>query len=243
MKYIGLTDKGKKTDINQDVYKLPPEYYSGSNPMYLFILCDGMGGHNAGNIASYYTAHWLFKEFYEEKPQKYLRYWFVKKIKSINDKIYKMGLRNSAYYGMGTTLLAFVSYGNKSYVFSVGDSRLYLCSNSQLTQITEDQSPVWNRYKAGKITKAQIIKQPDKNIITAAIGLPTPPEILVNKINLKKDDVILMCSDGITDVLTDDEIKESMAVPMNLTQKAEELLDNARLKGSIDDATVILIKK
>ena len=126
MEYIGLTDKGQKTAINQDIYKLPPEIFFEDKQQYLFILCDGMGGHNAGNIASYYTAQWLFKEFYEEKPQKYLRYWFIRKIKAINEKIYKMGLQNPAYHQMGTTLLVLIMDGKKGYVFSVGDSRLYL---------------------------------------------------------------------------------------------------------------------
>lgn len=241
MEYIGLTDKGSKTNTNQDIYKLPPEI--DSNKRYLFVLCDGMGGHNAGNIASYYTAQWLFKEFYEEKPQKYLRYWFMRKIKSINEKIYEMGLKNPAYYGMGTTLVALLIDGNKAYVFSVGDSRLYLYSGLLLTQITEDQSVVWERYKAGNITKDQLIEQPDKNIITGAIGLSDPPKINISTIKLKNDDVILMCSDGITDVLTDGEIKNSLGTPMNLMQKSEELLNAARLKDSIDDATIILIKK
>ena len=243
MRYIALTDKGKKTIVNQDIYKLPPETFLDNKQKYLFILCDGMGGHNAGNIASYYTAQWLFKEFYEENPQKYLRYWFLRKIKSINEKIYQMGLKNSAYYKMGTTLVAFLMDGNKGYVFSVGDSRLYLYSNRILTQITEDQSIVWTRYKSGQITKNQLIEQPDKNVILGAIGLPHPPEININTVKLKKDDVILMCSDGITDVLVDTEIKNLLGTPMNLKYKGEELLDAARLKGSIDDATIILIKK
>ena len=249
MEYYAKTDIGKKYDHNEDFYVLPEanEKYGiknidVKNKGMLFILCDGMGGGNAGEVVSELTASWIMKEYYAneemaDNPKEKLK----EIINSVNERIKKLSKEHEVYKGWGTTLVATLIIKNTAYVLSVGDSRLYLYGNKELIQITEDQSEVWEIYKKGIITKEEMRKHPHKHILNTVIGMEGELKINEYELNLEKDNILLMCSDGLTDMLTDKEIAERIN-RRSLKKTAEKLVKQANRTGGRDNITVILIK-
>ncbi len=245
MKYAGRTDKGKTRTKNEDYFLLPeenkkiglekPDLTRG----YLFVLCDGIGGHNAGDVALEKTAVWLMKDFYDEK---------IKNpdlediIKSVHTRIYNYSIHYVRYRNMGTTLVAALVKDDKLEICSVGDSRCYRLRDGELLQLTEDQSEVWQLYKEGKLTKDELRFHPFSNIITMSVGVQ--PEIEINRYlyNTKQNDIYLLCSDGLSDMLSDDEIKDILAYPVSLHKKANMLIKAANDAGGKDNITVVLVE-
>jgi PPM family protein phosphatase len=250
MIYYGITDRGMRREHNEDCYLLPSgkkaddiKIKNDKQKKQLFLLCDGMGGANAGEVASQMTARWFKEEYLKAFCLSQFSLFFA--ILNTNKKIYKLSIKHEQYRGMGTTLIAALFRNNK-YVsfFSVGDSRAYLLRDRELKQLTEDQSEVWKLYKSGAINKDKIGNHPGKHIVTNAIGIKktmTMSEINHVRMGTRKNDLYLLCSDGLTDMLTDSTIQRILNQCSSLQSKAEELVAAANEAGGMDNITVILI--
>jgi len=250
MKYYAKTDIGKKYDHNEDNYVLPKpnKKYNISKPDIknmgeLFVLCDGIGGSNAGEIASELTANWVFKDYYSIKDISInLTDKLEEIIKSVNDKIITLASEHEYYHGMGTTLVAVLILNNKAFVYSVGDSRVYVLKGDNLKQITEDQSEVWQLYKAGEISKNDIRYHPRSNVITMSIGVNKDIDIQHFVQEYNEGDVFLLCSDGLSDMLSDIEIKNILIKKQPLKRITKKLVKSANNNGGKDNITVIVVK-
>jgi len=240
MIFFAISEKGNKTALNQDYYILPPNDTDITNG-YLFIIADGLGGYNAGEIASKTASELLYHDFYKNPKKHNDQNWFINKLQKINKHIYDLGKSNTALFGMATTIVAFIIRDNRCMAFNVGDSRLYSFNRIGIKQITEDDSLAWIRYKKNIITKDEILLQSDKNIITQAIGDKAPPQIHYYQPDCNSN--FLMCTDGLSDFLTDNEMLQILNSGKSEKETLKNLIKTARAKGSTDDITIILIKK
>lgn len=232
--YFG-TNKGKVRDINEDNYLLT------ENKSYiLYAVADGMGGHNAGEIASEIAVNSL-KELFEKHDENLKVPTFINKsIIYANEKIREEAGKNDNYLGMGTTLTMAVIDKNENtlYVANVGDSRVYLISKDSIRQITSDHSLVAEFVKQGKITEKEAESHPKKNIITRALGTNHEVAADIFEIEIEKNSKLMLCSDGLTNHLDNEEILK--IINSNNENYAEKLIDMANKKGGTDNITVII---
>jgi len=190
--YFAISRQGNKNENNEDSFFIPlntdPDKLEKNG--FLFIVCDGVGGHQAGEIASRFCTEWLQHTFYDFDIQDQFRGFLEKTIKSINRRMYHFSGRNPAYRGMATTLVNLIIKNDKAFINNVGDSRIYLYDRKNLKQISEDHSLVWEDYKKGIFSKKMINKMPYKNIITQAIGLSSV--VKINSYELQKRHLLCM---------------------------------------------------
>lgn len=227
MIFASRTDKGLVRASNQDsVLVCPP----------LFGVADGMGGHKAGDVASRLTVEKLKGVLTDAAPSESL---LVGAIEEINAFLYEMQLKNIDLQGMGTTLS--VAWEADRYILlgHVGDSRAYLRRKGVLTQVTTDHSLVNEMVMKGLITKEAARTNPYRNVITRAIG--TDPEVKpdIIRVNKKKGDKWLICSDGLSGLVTDDEMNEMLG-SMTLEKTADALLQKAMERGAYDNISLVL---
>ncbi len=246
LKYFGKSVKGTRSSENEDFFLLPEDNEQlGVNVDLsrgsLFILCDGMGGAASGEVVSNLCANWFLKEFYSETDSSDPASWLLEEIKSLNNRLYQLSTEHKQYRGMGTTLVNLLIRENKAWVNNVGDSRLYRFSNGQLTQVTEDQSPVWRLYREGAITKDEILTNKRKNEISQAIASSPVVEPNSYQFELSGECIFLMCSDGLTDVATDSQIEQAFQAQQSLEGISEGLFKLARDGKTEDDTTIILV--
>ncbi len=253
MRYSARTDTGRKSDHNEDWFILPePNDKYGVKRIdrkamgSLFVLCDGMGGMNAGEVASELTASWIFRDYYTTftsgtAPDSVLEDVILK----VNEQIFKLASEHDEYRGMGTTLVAVLFLDGEAYIYSIGDSRVYLFRDKELSQLTEDQSEVWELYKSGNITKDELRTHPRNNIITMAIGTTKnlkAEDINCYQIKTRKKDLFLLCSDGLTDMISDEDVVSILNSRRTLKRKTTKLVDMANANGGRDNITTLLIK-
>ncbi len=250
IEFSGLSHIGSKSEENEDSYLLPQ--YNDTfdiepdveNKGHLFTLCDGMGGHNAGEIASRLCCNWLFKEFYEDSvPDSELSEWFADEIDSLNNRLYNLSLEHSEYTGMGTTLVNLLIHNGVAYYNNVGDSRLYLIRDNKLMQLTEDDSDVWKQFRSGFITKDEILTSARKNVITQAIAVGSFVEVhRYDTLEVESGDCFLLCSDGLTDYVYDRDIEAIFREYTNVDDIANALVEQAIENDTNDDTTVIVVE-
>ncbi len=205
------------------------------------IVADGMGGHNAGEVASENAVEILKKDIQErhgESPENIL----IGAISEANTKIYEMSKKGKELSGMGTTITACVIEKNTVTAAQVGDSRLYLIRGDEINQITKDHSLVEMLIDSGAITKEEAKNHPQKNVITRAIGTDETVEADFYEFKTKKGDVILLCSDGLVNMLDDTEILSVVKSSGDFKSAANTLVENAEKAGGTDNITVVLIK-
>ncbi len=234
---FSVTDIGKKRKLNQD-YVYVSETPIGNLPN-LFIVADGMGGHNAGDYASKCTVETIIREVrgcFEKNPVRILS----KAIRIANDQIRKKAGEDESLSGMGTTVVAATCLGHYLQVANVGDSRLYIIG-SEIRQITTDHSLVEEMVRMGGIDRKAARNHPDKNIITRAIGALDTVEIDFFHEELKPGELVLLCSDGLTNMLEDEEIGAILREPVSMEEKAQRLIEAANDNGGKDNITVIII--
>lgn len=239
LKTFSITDKGKKRKLNQD-YVYTSEMPIGNLPN-VFIVADGMGGHNAGDYASKYTVETIVKEIehsFEKNPVKILE----KAIGEANTHIREKASEDEALSGMGTTVVAATCLGKHLKVANVGDSRLYIMNQNEIRQITRDHSLVEEMVRMGGIDRETARNHPDKNIITRAVGVKESVEVDFFDVELQENDLVLMCSDGLTNMLEDEEIRMILNGQRDIVEKAEELVKAANNNGGKDNISVILIE-
>lgn len=238
MKTFSITDVGQKRNMNQD-YVYTSENPVGNLPN-LFVVADGMGGHNAGDFASKYTVKQLVKliESSEEtNPIKIMR----QSIELANMQLLQKANENSELMGMGTTLVAATIVKEYIYIANIGDSRLYII-NSGIRQITKDHSLVEEMIRLGEIEREDAKNHPDKNIITRAIGAAEEISVDFFEMKLEKEDTVLMCSDGLTNMIDDNEICQIIKNQKTPEQKAKKLVETANKNGGKDNIAVIIIE-
>ncbi|MDE7249114.1 MAG: Stp1/IreP family PP2C-type Ser/Thr phosphatase [Lachnospiraceae bacterium] len=237
MRSFSVTDIGKKRKLNQD-YVYVSETPIGNLPN-LFIVADGMGGHNAGDYASKCTVETIIREVrgcFEKNPVRILS----KAIRIANDQIRRKAGEDESLSGMGTTVVAATCLGHYLQVANVGDSRLYIIG-SEIRQITTDHSLVEEMVRMGGIDRKAARNHPDKNIITRAIGALDTVEIDFFHEELKPGELVLLCSDGLTNMLEDEEIGAILKEPVSMEEKAQRLIEAANDNGGKDNITVIII--
>lgn len=238
LKTFSITDIGKVRELNQD-YVFSSENPVGTLPN-LFIVADGMGGHNAGDYASRYTVETLVAELgssTEKDPVKDIE----RAIGIANDHIREKARNDSRLFGMGTTLVVATIDGDCLQVANVGDSRLYVV-NDKMNQITTDHSLVEEMIRMGGLERSQARWHPDKNIITRAIGASETVKVDFFKVRLKEGDSVLMCSDGLTNMLEDEEIHQIMEGSRDIVEKAEALVKAANDNGGQDNIAVVIVE-
>ena len=239
LKAWGMKDIGKCREINQD-YIFVSEEPIGNLPN-LFLVADGMGGHKAGDLASEYTVAKVQEAV--SKSMQTIPYQILKgAFQYANQKLLEKAGESDSYTGMGTTLVAATVKNDAVYVVNVGDSRLYKIGD-KIEQITEDHSLVEEMVRMGEISKEQARNHPDKNIITKAMGVSDTVEPDYFDTDLQKGECLLMCSDGLTNMVSDLQIKEIVELRTDLESCAKELIRAANQNGGRDNIAVVLIER
>ncbi len=234
----GMKDVGRCRDINQD-YIFLSEEPMGNLPN-LFLVADGMGGHRAGDLASEYTVSRVCEAV--TKSMQKIPFQILKgALQYANQKLIEKAGESPAYAGMGTTLVAVTVQDDTAYVANVGDSRLYKIGGT-IEQITEDHSLVEEMVRMGEISKEEARNHPEKNIITRAIGVSETVEPDYFDTKLEKGECLLLCSDGLSNMLEDAQIKEILDRRTDLRSGAEELVREANRNGGKDNIAVVLIE-
>ena len=236
MKTFSLTDVGRKREINQD-YVFATDESLGSLPN-LLVVADGMGGHKAGDFASKYTVEVLEEELkhtLKEEPEEVLR----DAVRVANHKLIEAAGKDIKLEGMGTTLVAATVIDHTLYFVNVGDSRLYLI-NKDIRQLSRDHSLVEEMVRLGGINEEEARHHPDKNIITRAIGAKEDVEADFFEFSLKKGDVILMCTDGLCNMVEDDEIFAIIKGARDIVEAGETLIERANENGGKDNIGIVL---
>ena len=240
MKGYAKTDIGKAREKNQDYYYIP----SSQDDLQLFILADGMGGYNGGEVASKLATESLKKyiqnnfESIEKSKEKILEL-IGNAMEYANMVVYEKSKEEKELEGMDTTLEVCLIYNNKVYLGHVGDSRIYRIRKEVIRKLTKDHSYVQQLVEDGKITREEATNHPKKNMLTKALGCTPYVEPDIRARNVEKGDIIIMCSDGLTNMVTEQEIFE--AVKENAEKAPEVLVQKANNAGGYDNITVVTI--
>lgn len=239
MKFYAITDIGRKRELNEDYI------YTSGQPIgalpNLFIVADGMGGHKAGDYASMHTVDRFVEVIRELGEEHGVQDAINEAVTAANAYIYQRSRENSNLSGMGTTLVLASCIGNEAIVANIGDSRLYLV-NDAMTQITRDHSLVEEMVTLGGIDREMARNHPDKNIITRAVGVKEKVAADFFEVDLTKGDKLLLCSDGLTNMLRDEEIYQIIQDNKELEQAAKALVDAANENGGRDNIAVVLVE-
>jgi protein phosphatase len=232
-----MTDIGRVRNANQDYVFASAE--SVGNLPNLFLVADGMGGHKAGDYASRYISEHLVEHIKQAEDSEIIPL-LREGIEKVNQMLYQESRDKAELNGMGTTLVAAVIEDSSMYVANVGDSRLYLIRN-QLKQITKDHSYVEELVSLGQMERGSRDYREKKNIITRAVGTEEKLEIDFFEVSLEPGDYVLMCSDGLSNMLEDAEMEEIICSELELGEKAEKLITVANDNGGKDNIAVVLI--
>lgn len=239
MKWFSKTDTGRKRPVNQDAL-FAAGHEIGSLPD-LFLVADGMGGHNAGDYASGYVIRRM-NEIIEGSQESDVRQLLTDAVQKAGSEVYALSKEDSEKSGMGTTLVGAVIEENSLLAMNIGDSRLYLMHDGTLRQITEDHSFVQEMVKSGEITPQEALHHPRKNVITRAVGVAAyvEPDFFIEPI--EEGDQILLCSDGLINMVSEEEIAQVLSQDRTLEDKVETLIESANENGGLDNISVILVQ-
>ncbi|NPA74954.1 MAG: Stp1/IreP family PP2C-type Ser/Thr phosphatase [Euryarchaeota archaeon] len=240
IKTFGISDVGMKRKNNEDAYLIERVdiYENGKKRIfYVLVVADGMGGHAAGEVAS-----GMVVERFTAAPLTYLagKLDGIKKIiEFVNRKVYEKSKKMDKK--MGTTLVAAILEGHRGFIFNVGDSRAYLFRNDKLTRITHDHSVIQEMLDKNVITEEEARTHPQRHVITMAVGTKEKVEPDMYPLKFQSGDVLLMCSDGVHDMLTDEEIEKIMIKNKgNLANMGKAIIKGANDHGGKDNITVVL---
>ncbi len=238
----GLTDVGRRREHNQDnlTHFVPPDENDLATKGALFVVCDGMGGHAAGEVASELGANAIRDVYYASHQDDVIDN-IASAIKSANEAIYQYAQEHPESKGMGTTCVAVLIHGGRAYFVNIGDSRAYLVRDGDLRQVTFDHSWVAEQVKAGLLTEEQARTHAHRNVITRSLG--TGPSVTADLFveTLKQGDRILLCSDGLHGYVDDHDIKREMITHPDPEDGVKALVDIANSNGGPDNITALLI--
>lgn len=239
MRSFSITDVGKRRKINEDYIYTSDEPIG--NLASLFIVADGMGGHNAGEYASMHAVNKVVGIIEEIKNEMDPENIIQSAIDEANAYVYKLSRMDESLSGMGTTLVAASCNDGKVIIANVGDSRLYVV-NESIKQITVDHSLVEEMVIKGIIDREAARNHPDKNMITRAIGVKEYVLIDFYEISVEKNDKLLLCTDGLTNMLTDDEIHQIIDESKDISEAGRRLIAAANENGGRDNIAVVLVE-
>ena len=233
-----LTDVGQRRTNNQDY----ANQYKNKAGKSMVFLADGMGGHRAGNIASEMAvtdlgAAWVATEISTINE---VREWFAEYLEKENQQIHRIG-QDEEHKGMGTTLEAVAVIDDQVLFAHVGDSRIGLVRNGEYHQLTSDHSLVNALLKAGQITEEEAAHHPQRNIITQSIGQKDELQPDFGMVTVEAEDFIVINSDGLTNMISGDEIRDIVISDLSVEEKAKTLVHFANNAGGLDNITVVLI--
>jgi len=237
-----LTDPGRKRTTNEDAvsYHIPGNREEFESRGILCIVADGMGGHDAGEVASATAVEAMLGAFLSENsrdPVESLR----NCVTTANRKVYETSRSSGSQSGMGTTLVAAMLRGNQLHVANVGDSRAYRIRGGEPEQITTDHSWVQEQILAGVLTKEALHTHPRRNLITRALGIYPGIEVDYFSKTVRKDDVLVLCSDGLWGEVRDDEIARAVE-GRSVEEAAQVLVDLANERGGPDNISVVVAR-
>jgi protein phosphatase len=249
IRYAAKTDVGMKRTHNED-------YFSLIEDEQLFLVADGMGGHASGEVASKMAAETI-SEFYQrtrededvtwpykmDRSLSYVENRLVCAIKLANLRIFETSCRDIRYKGMGTTIVSTLVVGDKVYVGHVGDSRVYRIRDGGISQLTRDHS-LLEDYKEAKpdMTEEEERNFPHKNVITRALGMRETVQVDIRAHQIKSGDVYLLCSDGLSGMVPDEQIGQITNNAKSLERAVAELVDAANRNGGTDNVTTLMLQ-
>jgi protein phosphatase len=236
---FSITDTGRLRNSNQDCV-FCEENAVGRFPN-LFLVADGMGGHKAGDLASRICIDEVTKQISKSAARTSVGV-LEEAVQAANRRIYRCSQESVEQNGMGTTLVGATVEGNMAYIVNIGDSRLYRMQD-QLQQITVDHSLVEEMVQSGEIPKEEMRTHPNKNIITRALGTDEVVKPDYFGVNVEKGDVLLLCSDGLTNMVDDKEIEKTIKNNIeDMKLVGESLVRQANEAGGKDNISVILVR-
>ncbi len=235
MKSFLISHKGKIREKNEDFAKIYQPENDNHVKETILILSDGMGGYEKGDVASRMSVI-KFKEHFESLKERDLPKRINKAIKLTNNDVYDYSIKTNSSSNMGATIALVIIYNEYAVISNVGDSRVYLLREKHLKQISKDHNWVT---EIG-LSKEEADKHPQKNVITRSIGRNKEVKPYTETIRLRKNDVILICSDGLNAHVTDDNIKKIILKNSSLKSKANALFRTALNKGGTDNISIIL---
>ncbi|AWN33630.1 MULTISPECIES: Stp1/IreP family PP2C-type Ser/Thr phosphatase [Lactobacillus] len=231
---------GRIRKSNQDSVQV----FKNKNNALMAIVCDGMGGHQGGDVASTMAVshlghNFVDTDFYDcDRAQK----WLNVQLSSENETILKTADRFPDLNGMGTTIVLAIVFTNEALIAHLGDSRAYGYSAGEFTQLMEDHSLVNELVKLHQISKQQARNHPQKNIITQSLGVSSTIDPEYRQVSLGENDIILLCTDGLTNSLSDPQIQQILATKdLSLKERCQKLIDEANRVGGEDNITACLI--
>lgn len=233
------SDIGKRRKSNQDYTAT----FTNQKNQLLALLADGMGGHQAGDIASRQAVEEIgiaWEATTIDDSEKAVQ-WFLQHIQQTNQRIFEKGQSQPTLSGMGTTLEVVTILDNHLALAHVGDSRIYLFREQRLIALTEDHSLVNALLKSGEITQEMAENHPRKNIITRSLGMPGSLEVDVAIHKIEDHDQLLLCSDGLTNMVSEPKIAQILLEAASLQDASQRLIEEANAKGGLDNITVLLI--
>lgn len=238
---VKRTDVGRARPHNEDYV----EYFTPSDPQQLaekgslYLVADGMGGHQAGEIASAAAVELVIAHYYGDASRE-ITACLARAFYAANQQLHNQAEVDASKRGMGTTLVAAVILGNKVYIANVGDSRAYLINSKGITQITEDHSWVEEQVRAGLLTPEQARRHPQRNLVTRALGSRPTVEVDLFEGEIGEGDTLLLCSDGLTGRVEDPEIAD-LILDLPPQEAASRLVALANERGGNDNITLLII--
>jgi serine/threonine protein phosphatase PrpC len=210
----------------------------------LAIVADGMGGHQAGDIASKMAVNFIRDSFLETMGKASCQeweLWLKQTIRAANDHIFQYAAQHQQLHGMGTTVVTALCLAEHYIVGHVGDSRVYRYANEQLTIITEDHSLVHELVRSGQITREEAETHPQRNVITRALGTEEDVEVDVKTLIYSDEEYILLCSDGLTNMISETQIIETLRHDVSIELIADQLINLALAAGGDDNVSLALL--
>ncbi|HEY0782471.1 MAG TPA: Stp1/IreP family PP2C-type Ser/Thr phosphatase [Thermoanaerobaculia bacterium] len=246
IKACGLSDVGLTRAHNEDYFEIDPRHK-------LYVVADGMGGHSHGEIAAQLAVHSIH-EFIEKTADRETTWPFrpddtlerhsnllKMAIRIAHDHVLRAISKDEALHGMGTTVVGFLLDGKTAAVAHVGDSRAYRLRNGRLEQLTQDHTWVHEQVVAGLLSREQARSHPLKNVVTRALGGESEVVVDVRELEVQPGDLFLLCSDGLTGMLNDGDIRDRMGSGRTLHEICRVLVNDANARGGIDNVTVVLL--
>lgn len=239
-----VTDVGCVREANEDSGRHinPNDSFLKSNRGALTVVADGMGGHASGEVASQMAIE-LISEFYYSDGESSAATALSNAIQSANAEIFATSESDEKYYGMGTTLISLALFEHSAIAAHVGDSRLYRLRGNKLEMLTIDHSQVMEMVKLGVLSLEEARNHDDKNVILRAVGTQPKVEVEITKLDdVQLNDEFLLCSDGLTDMVSDEEIKQIWILSETIHDASENLIKRAKENGGHDNVTVAIVK-
>ena len=241
MKITAKTDIGLVRSTNEDTYT----FIKKDDDNFLAFVCDGMGGHLGGSFASAKAVEMInesFNSFTSKKITKSIGVWLFEAITKINAFIYEHSISHENLKGMGTTITGVIKLNNEMYYAHIGDSRIYIYNKDELRQITTDHTYVNTLLLNGLITYKQSLKHPKKHVLTNALGIKKSVSVDIGQISLKENDNLLICSDGLHNLLDGKKLLKALNEPLQINEKIDFIVEKALELGGNDNITLILLE-